>query len=91
MKIADLSVERPVMITVILIVLIIFGFLAFRGLKSNLTPDVKIPYVTIQVVYPGATPKEVETLVTDKIEDVVSTIEGIKTINSYCLEMYPLQ
>ncbi|MBP7214168.1 MAG: efflux RND transporter permease subunit [Candidatus Kapabacteria bacterium] len=86
MKIADLSVERPVMITVILIVLIIFGFLAFRGLKSNLTPDVKIPYVTIQVVYPGATPKEVETLVTDKIEDVVSTIEGIKTINSYCLD-----
>lgn len=86
MKIADISVDRPVLTTVILIVFIIFGFLAFRGLQSNLMPDVKIPYVTIQVVYPGATPKEVETLVTDKIEDVVSTIEGIKTINSYSLD-----
>lgn len=86
MKIADISVDRPVLTTVILIVFIIFGFLAFRGLQSNLMPDVKVPYVTIQVVYPGATPKEVETLVTDKIEDVISTIEGIKTIDSYSMD-----
>ncbi|MEN6511218.1 MAG: efflux RND transporter permease subunit [Chloroherpetonaceae bacterium] len=86
MKIGDMSVDRPVLMTVVLLVFIIFGALSFRGLKSNLMPDVKIPYVTIQTVYPGATPKEVETLVTDKIEDVVSTIEGIKTISSYSLD-----
>ncbi|HAW09181.1 MAG TPA: acriflavin resistance protein [Bacteroidetes bacterium] len=86
MKIGDLSVDRPVLMTVVLLVFIIFGALSFSGLKSNLMPDVKIPYVTIQTVYPGATPKEVETLVTDKIEDVISTIEGIKTISSYSLD-----
>ncbi|MCE5305610.1 efflux RND transporter permease subunit, partial [bacterium] len=86
MKIGDMSVDRPVLMTVVLLVFIIFGALSFRGLKSNLMPDVKIPYVTIQTVYPGATPKEVETLVTDKIEDVISTIEGIKTISSYSLD-----
>jgi len=86
MKIADLAVKRPIMMTVIVIVFAIFGYIGFNTLSLNLLPDVKIPFVTIQTVYPGAGPKEIETLVTKKIEDVVATIEGIETIDSYSLD-----
>lgn len=86
MRIADLAVKRPVMMTVIVLVFAIFGFIGFRSLSLNLMPDVKIPFVTIQTIYPGAGPKEIETLVTKKIEDVVATIEGIETMDSYSLD-----
>lgn len=86
MRIADLAVKRPVMMTVIVLVFGIFGFIGFRSLSLNLMPDVKIPFVTIQTIYPGAGPKEIENLVTKKIEDIVATIEGIETMDSYSLD-----
>ncbi|MGB9701472.1 MAG: efflux RND transporter permease subunit [Candidatus Kapaibacteriota bacterium] len=86
MGIADLSVKRPVMMTVIVLVFTFFGWIALRSLSMNLMPDVKIPYVTVQTIYPGAGPKEIEMLVTKKIEDAVSTIEGIDNIDSYSLD-----
>ncbi len=86
MFLAKLSVERPVLTTVILLVFIIFGGLAFNKLNLNHMPEVEIPYVTVTTVYPGAGPKETETLITKKIEDAVSTISQIKRIESYNLD-----
>ncbi len=86
MFLAKLSVDRPVLMTVILMVFIIFGGLAFEKLNLNHMPQVEIPYVTITTVYPGAGPKETETLITKKIEDAVSTISQIKRIESYNLD-----
>ena len=86
MFLAKLSVERPVLTTVLLSVFILFGALAFRTLNLNYMPEVKIPYVTVTTVYPGAGPKETETLITKKIEDAVSTISEIKKIESYNLD-----
>jgi HAE1 family hydrophobic/amphiphilic exporter-1 len=86
MGIADLSVKRPVFMTVIVLVFAFFGWIALRSLSVNLMPDVKIPYVTVQTIYPGAGPKEIEMLVTKKIEDAVTTIEGIDNIDSYSLD-----
>ncbi len=67
-------------------VFIIFGGLAFEKLNLNHMPQVEIPYVTITTVYPGAGPKETETLITKKVEDAVSTISQIKRIESYNLD-----
>src|SRR5690606_18518108 len=64
----------------------IFGLIAYFGLNLNLQPDVEIPYVTVQTVYPGAGPKEIETLITKRIEDAVSTISQIERIESYSLD-----
>ncbi len=86
MFLARLSVKRPVFTTVILSVFIIFGWLAFKTLNLNHMPEVKIPYVTVTTVYPGAGPKEIETLITKKVEDAVSTISQIKRIESYNLD-----
>ena len=86
MFLAKLSVNRPVLTTVILTVFILFGALAFKTLNLNRLPKVDIPYVTITTVYPGAGPKEIETLITKKIEDAVSTISQIKSIASYNMD-----
>ena len=86
MFLAKLSVDRPVLTTVILLVFIIFGGLAFNTLNLNNMPQVEIPFVTVTTIYPGAGPKEIETLITKKVEDAVSTLSQIKRIESYNLD-----
>ncbi len=86
MKIANTSVNRPIMMSVIILVFVLFGGLAYFNLTLNSMPDVQIPFVTVSCVYPGAGPKEIETQITKKIEDAVSTIAKIKTLDSYSLE-----
>ncbi|NOX17479.1 MAG: efflux RND transporter permease subunit [Chlorobi bacterium] len=86
MFLAKLSVDRPVLTAVVLMVFIIFGGLAFNKLNLNHMPEVEIPYVTVTTIYPGAGPKETETLITKKVEDAVSTISQIKRIESYNLD-----
>ncbi|MBK7106411.1 MAG: efflux RND transporter permease subunit [Ignavibacteriae bacterium] len=86
MKISDLSINRPIMMSMFLLVLVLFGTISYFSLKLDLMPDVDIPYVTIQTVYPGAGPQEIETQVSKKIEDAVSSVSQIKSLTSYSLE-----
>ena len=86
MNLIKLSVDRPVLTTVVLMVFIIFGGLAFNALNLNNMPKVEIPFVTVTTIYPGAGPKENETLITKKVEDAVSTISQIKRIESYNMD-----
>ncbi len=90
MFLAKLSVERPVLTTIILAVFILFGGLAYKTLNLNHMPEVEVPYVTVTTIYPGAGPKEVETLITKNIEDAVSTISGIKKIESYNMDGFAI-
>ncbi len=69
-----------------LLVFLLFGILAYFTLNLNMMPDVNIPFVTVQTIYAGAGPAEMETLVSKKIEDAVSTISKIEEINSYSME-----
>ena len=86
MFLSKLSINRPIMMTMFILVFIIFGAIAYNNLNLNQTPDVAIPFVTIQTIYPGAGPKEIETQVTKKIEDVISTVSRIEKIESYSLD-----
>ena len=86
MFLAKVSINRPILTTVGISIFLIFGALAYFTLNLNLQPDVEIPYVTISTVYPGANPKEVETLITKKIEEVISTISQVERIESYSLD-----
>lgn len=86
MFLSKLSIERPVLVTMAILVFVVFGLLAYFELPLNMMPDVDIPFVSIQVVYPGAGPEEVETQVTKKVEDAVSTVSQIDYIQSYSLE-----
>lgn len=86
MLLAKISIDRPVMTTMGIVVFLIFGALAYFTLNLNQMPDVEIPYVTVTTVYPGAGPKEIETLITKRIEDAVSTISQIERVESYSLD-----
>jgi HAE1 family hydrophobic/amphiphilic exporter-1 len=70
----------------LLIAFVVFGALAYFSLTLNMMPDVEFPYVTVQTIYPGAGPKELEIQVTKKIEDVVSTVSKIDFIRSFSME-----
>ena len=86
MNISRIVVNRPIMTSMLIIVFLIFGGLAYFNLALDQMPDVEIPFITIVTVYPGAGPKEIETQITDKIEDAVATVSNIKNLSSYSLE-----
>ncbi|GMU95424.1 MULTISPECIES: efflux RND transporter permease subunit [Ignavibacterium] len=86
MFLAKVSINRPVLTTVGILIFLIFGLIAYNRLNLNLQPDVEIPFVTVQTIYPGAGPKEIETLITKRIEDAISTISQIERIESYSLD-----
>jgi hydrophobic/amphiphilic exporter-1 (mainly G- bacteria), HAE1 family len=74
------------MISMMLIVFLVFGGLAYFSLSLDLYPNVDIPYVTIQTVYAGAGPNEIETQITEKVEDAVATISNIDVMTSYSMD-----
>ncbi|WP_299011884.1 efflux RND transporter permease subunit [uncultured Shewanella sp.] len=82
MILTDLSVKRPVFASVISILLIVFGLVAFDKLPLREYPDIDPPIVSIQTNYRGASASVVETRITQLIEDRISGVEGIRNINS---------
>ncbi|MBK8908562.1 MAG: efflux RND transporter permease subunit [Rhodospirillales bacterium] len=82
MIVSDVSVKRPVFASVISLLLIAFGLVAFDRLPLREYPDIDPPVVSISTSYPGAAANVVETRITEVIEDRISGIQGIKFINS---------
>ncbi len=82
MILSDVSVTRPVFATVLSLLLIAFGLMAFDRLPLREFPDIDPPVVSIETNYPGAAASVVETRITRLIEDRVSGVEGIRTIVS---------
>jgi multidrug efflux pump len=82
MKLSEVSIQRPVFATVMSLVIIIFGVIAFSRLPVREYPDIDPPIVSITTFYRGASPSVVETEITDVIEESLSTLEGVKTIES---------
>jgi HAE1 family hydrophobic/amphiphilic exporter-1 len=86
MNLCALSVRRPVAMTSLILVMLLFGANAYRRLGLDFMPNVEIPFVTITTVYPGASPEEIEVDVARRIEDAMATIDGIQNIDSTCME-----
>ena len=82
MILSDISVKRPVFATVINLLLITFGIVAFMTLPLREYPDIDPPVVSINTSYPGASAAIVESKITQVLEDRISGIEGVKSINS---------
>ena len=82
MSIIDISVKRPLLIIVIFTIITMLGVISYFGLNINLTPKMDIPVLSIITIYPGAAASEVESSVTKKIENEVSSIENLKKITS---------
>ncbi len=80
------SLNRPVAVIVIIAGLIIFGIGSVTGMSLQLIPDMEMPMVMIQTVYPMAGPEDVERLVSKKIEDGCGSLSGLNTTYSYSME-----
>ena len=86
MWISDISIRRPVFATMVIMSFMVLGVVSLGRLGIDLFPEVNFPFVNIGVVYPGASPEEVETLVTRPIEDAVAGINGVKRVISSSTE-----
>jgi multidrug efflux pump len=82
MLLSDISVKRPVLATVLNLVVVTLGVVGLSRLGVRELPDIDPPTVSVETSYPGAAAAVVETRVTQVIEDAVSGIEGIRTISS---------
>ena len=82
MILSDISIRRPVFATVINLLLIAFGVVAFTRLQVREYPDIDPPVVSIETEYPGAAASVMERRVTQLIEDRIAGVEGIETVTS---------
>jgi len=83
MFLTDLSIKRPVVASVMSLVLVIFGLVTFQEIPTDELPDVQPPVVTIQTDYKGASAEIIDTQITQKIEDFIGGTPGLETIDSF--------
>jgi HAE1 family hydrophobic/amphiphilic exporter-1 len=86
MFLSTLSVRRPVFTTMLVLAFVVLGIFGYLRLAIELMPNIDFPFVTITTVYPGAGPEEIETQITKKIEDAVSTLADIDLMESISRE-----
>jgi HAE1 family hydrophobic/amphiphilic exporter-1 len=79
---ASISVKRPVFATVLILALTVVGAFAFTRLGLDQFPKVDFPTIVVTTTMPGAAPEEVETEISDKIEEAVNTVSGIDELRS---------
>ncbi len=82
MWLADTSIRRPVFATMVIAALVVLGIVSYPNIGVDLFPKVDFPIVNIRTVLQGASPEIMDIDVTDKIEEAVSAINGVKTITS---------
>ena len=82
MKLSDTSIRRPVLATVLNLVILLIGIIAYERLTVRLVPNVDVPIVTVATFYPGANAQVIESQITKPIEDALSGIEGVDYISS---------
>lgn len=82
MNLTEISIKRPSIIIVIFAILMIGGAYCYTTLRYELLPPMEVPTLVITTDYPGAAPTEVEQSVTKKVEDVVSGLDGVKSVLS---------
>jgi HAE1 family hydrophobic/amphiphilic exporter-1 len=82
MNLAKLSINRPTFISAVIVVMLIVGVIFMNRMKVDMFPDVNFPFISVTVQYPGAGPKEMETLVSKILEEQFSSISGLKNVTS---------
>ena len=82
MSITEISIKRPTLVVVLFTILSIAGFLSYSLLKYDLLPKIDVPIVSVATVYAGASAADVESSVTKKLEDALSSLENVDNMAS---------
>src|SRR2546426_7256622 len=86
MTLPRISIQRPVLASMMSLALVFFGLIGLSRLPVRELPDIDPPIVSVTTVYPGANAAVVETEVTERLEEEINNIEGIKTLTSQSRE-----
>src|SRR2546423_944025 len=81
-KLAEICIKRPVFAAMIILAMVVVGAASYFRLGVDRFPSVDLPTVSVRTTLPGASPEEVESEVSQKIEEVVNTVEGIQELRS---------
>ncbi|MBP9854145.1 MAG: efflux transporter outer membrane subunit [Candidatus Omnitrophica bacterium] len=82
MKLSEISIQRPVLATMMSLLLILCGIVGIMRLPVRELPDIEPPIINVQTIYPGASASVMETQITEPLEDALSSVEGIKQLTS---------
>lgn len=86
MKLPEFSVKRRVTASMVAMILVIVGFIAFSRLGLDFFPDIEFPTVSVLTVYRGASPEDIEKTITKPLEQIVSSIVRVKKVSSISAE-----
>lgn len=84
------SVKRPVTVVMVTLIFMIFGAVSFTNLSTDLFPSLDLPYGAVSITYVGASPEEVESIVSAPVEATLQTVENIKSVQSISSEFHAL-
>ncbi|MGO4774121.1 efflux RND transporter permease subunit, partial [Lysobacter sp. 2RAB21] len=79
-NLVEFSTRRRVTVAMVTITFLLFGVIALNSLKVNLLPDLSYPTLTVRTEYTGAAPTEVETLITEPLEEAVGVVKGLRKL-----------
>lgn len=82
MNITRLAVKRPIATTMVFLIIIVLGIMGFRFLAVDLLPPIEYPMLSIWTVYPNVGPEEIETIITDRVENAVASVPNIEEVRS---------
>ena len=86
MKLAEICVKRPVFATMLIAVFVVLGVFSYTQLGVDQFPKIDLPTVTVRTILPGASPEEIESQITEPVEEAINTISGIEELRSTTLE-----
>ncbi|KRA20888.1 efflux RND transporter permease subunit [Lysobacter sp. Root604] len=81
-NLVEFSTRRRVTVAMVTITFLLFGVIALRALKVNLLPDLSYPTLTVRTEYTGAAPSEIETLISEPVEEAVGVVKGLRKLKS---------
>lgn len=79
---SHIAIRNPVFVFIMVLVISIAGFKAYKSIPREAAPDIQIPLLIVSIPFPGATPEDVESLITNKVEQELKTIKNLKEISS---------
>ena len=79
---SHIAIRNPVFVFIMVLVISIAGFKAYKSIPREAAPDIQIPLLIVSIPFPGASPEDVESLITNKVEQELKTIKNLKEISS---------
>jgi hydrophobic/amphiphilic exporter-1 (mainly G- bacteria), HAE1 family len=85
-KLAEICIARPVFAVMLIMALVVVGAVSYTKLGIDRFPNVDLPIISVRTILPGASPEEMESTITKRVEDAVATVEGIEIIRATSTE-----